>query len=50
MSQLLVVAVPGTVHFKALLTHWVEFHSLSEGGHMLLFGELPLLNQTENSL
>ena len=33
MSQPSVIPVPGTIHFKALLTHWVGFHSLLEGGY-----------------
>lgn len=34
-SQPLVLPVPGTISFKALPTHWVGFHSLLEGGHVL---------------
>lgn len=34
-SQPLVIAVPGTIRFKALLTHWVGLPSVLEGGHML---------------
>lgn len=47
----LATPVPGIILFKALPTHWVGFHFLLEGGHMLVqCGELPLLCRTENSL
>lgn len=29
------IPVPRTIYFKPLLTHWVGFYSLLEGGHML---------------